>query len=70
MILLRITTAFNSLDNSYSDLYEKQIAFEEKTTIENKEQVLKALSNFKHKIKLYEASIKSIYIRGDELSIK
>ena len=70
MILLRITTAFNSLDNSYSDHYEKQIAFEEKTTIENKEMVLKSLSNFKHKIKLYEASIKSLYIRGGELSIK
>ena len=70
MILLRITVAFNSLDNAYSDLYERQVAFEENTTTENKERLLSSLNNFKHKLRIYEAGVKSLYIRGGDLSIK
>jgi hypothetical protein len=61
MILERISKAFNSIDTVYSELYEKQVAFEENPTHENKEELLKSYEKLKPKLYYYKAIVKNWY---------
>lgn len=61
MILDRITRYFNKVDTAYTSLYEKQSAFEENPTEENRKEILKEYANFKSKIFNYVAILKNWY---------
>lgn len=64
MILERISKAFNSVDTAYSDMYEKQVVFEENPSIENREELLKSYEKFKSRLYYYKASVQNWYPGG------
>lgn len=62
MIITRISNNFTAIDTAYSELYENEISLENKITRENKEKLLKSLSEFERKLKNYKNAVKNLYI--------
>lgn len=61
-ILNRISNHFNFMDSAYSDMYEKQIAFESNPTEYNKKILIKSIDNFQVQYGRYRQLVKNIYI--------
>ena len=62
MIIVRIDNNFNDMDTAYTKLYECQDKLDKNITLDNKNELLKALAEFKQSLSKYEAAVKSLYI--------
>lgn len=61
-ILNRISNYFNFMDSAYSDMYEKQVAFEENPTDSNKKILIKSIDQFQLQYRRYKQLLKDTYI--------
>lgn len=60
----RISVYFNRLDSAYSDLYEKQLAFEENPTFRTSEELKESVESFKLKYFAYKTLVKDLYFKN------
>lgn len=68
-IFTRVSNHFNFMDSAYSDLYEKEVAFEEKPSDYNRKELQKSISIFSKKFTNYKTIVKNVYI-PPEIDIK
>lgn len=61
-IFTRVSNHFNYMDTAYSDLYEKEVAFEEKPSDYNRKELQKSIDIFSKKFTNYKTIVKNIYI--------
>lgn len=61
-IFTRVSNHFNFMDSAYSDLYEKEVAFEEKPSNYNKKELQKSIDIFSKKFNNYKNIVKNVYI--------
>ena len=61
-IFTRVSNHFNFMDTAYSDLYEKEVAFEEKTSDYNRKELQKSIDIFSKKFTNYKTIVKNVYI--------
>jgi hypothetical protein len=50
------------MDTAYSDLYEKEVAFEEKPSDYNRKELQKSIDIFSKKFTNYKTIVKNVYI--------
>ena len=58
-IFTRVSNHFNFMDSAYSDLYEKEVAFEEKPSDYNRKELQKSIDIFSKKLGLFSKKPKS-----------
>ena len=61
-IFTRVSNHFNYMDSAYSDLYEKEVAFEEKPSDYNRTELQKSIAIFSKKFTNYKNIVKNVYI--------
>ena len=61
-IFTRVSNHFNYMDSAYSDLYEKEVAFEEKPSDHNRKELQKSIDTFSKKFTNYKTIVKNVYI--------
>lgn len=61
-IFTRVSNHFNYMDSAYSDLYEKEVAFEEKPSDYNRKELQKSIDIFSKKFTNYKTIVKNVYI--------
>ena len=61
-IFTRVSNHFNFMDTAYSDLYEKEVAFEEKPSDYNRKELQKSIDIFSRKFTNYKTIVKNVYI--------
>lgn len=61
-IFTRVSNHFNFMDSAYSDLYEKEVAFEEKPSDYNRKELQKSIDIFSKKFTNYKTIVKNVYI--------
>lgn len=61
-IFTRVSNHFNFMDSAYSDLYEKEVAFEEKPSDYNRKELQKSIDVFSKKFTNYKTIVKNVYI--------
>ena len=61
-IFTRVSNHFNYMDTAYSDLYEKEVAFEEKPSDYNRKELQKSIDIFNKKFYNYKTIVKNVYI--------
>lgn len=61
-IFTRVSNHFNFMDTAYSDLYEKEVAFEEKPSDYNRKELQKSIDIFSKKFTNYKTIVKNVYI--------
>lgn len=64
-IFTRCSNHFNFMDSAYSDLYEKEVAFEERPSEYNRKELQKAIDIFSKKFTNYKTIVKNIYINPE-----
>ena len=64
-IFTRVSNHFNFMDSSYSDLYEKEVAFEERPSEYNRKELQKSIAIFSKKFSNYKTIVKNIYINPE-----
>lgn len=64
-IFTRVSNHFNFLDSAYSDLYEKEVAFEERPSEYNRKELQKSIAIFSKKFSNYKTIVKNIYINPE-----
>ncbi len=61
MSIRRICNHFNYLDNAFSLLYEAELEFEERPTIETKKKLDDKIDFFSKKVSEYKQAVKQLY---------
>ena len=61
-IFTRVSNHFNFMDSAYSDLYEKEVAFEERPSEYNRKELEKSIAIFSKKFTNYKTIVKNVYI--------
>ena len=64
-IFTRVSNHFNFMDSAYSDLYEKEVAFEERPSAYNRKELEKSIAIFSKKFSNYKTIVKNIYINPE-----
>lgn len=64
-IFTRVSNHFNFMDSAYSDLYEKEVTFEERPSEYNRKELQKAIAIFSKKFSNYKTIVKNIYINPE-----
>ena len=64
-IFTRVSNHFNFMDSAYSDLYEKEVAFEERPSEYNRKELQKSIDIFSKKFSNYKTIVKNIYINPE-----